>query len=59
MGGRGYLSYQDTFAWRKITFLWSDNKIWGTPAPFLSPMLAPTHLLTHGTCDIAGSVQKV
>ena len=22
----GYLSYQDTFVWRKIKFLWSDSK---------------------------------
>jgi len=35
--GWGYLSYQDTFVWRKITFLWSDSKKWGgggAPAPF-------------------------
>jgi len=24
-----YLSYQYTFVWRKITFLWSDSKNWG------------------------------
>jgi len=34
-GRGGYLSYQDTFVWRKITFLWSDSKTaWGAEAPF-------------------------
>jgi len=32
--GESYLSYQDTFVWRKITFLWSDSKNWEVPAPF-------------------------
>jgi len=27
--GGSYLSYQDTFVWRKIIFLWSDSKNWG------------------------------
>jgi len=31
--GGGTISYQDTFVWRKITFLWSDSKNWGAPAP--------------------------
>ena len=28
-----YLSYQDTFVCRKITFLWSDSKNWGGAQP--------------------------
>jgi len=33
-----YLSYQDTFVWRKITFLWSDSKNWGAPVPLAPPL---------------------
>jgi len=31
-----YLSYQDTFLWRKVTFLQIDSKLEGAPAPLAS-----------------------
>ena len=36
---KDYLSYQDTFVYSKIIFLWSDSKNWGPALPFLSLML--------------------
>jgi len=45
--GGAYLSYQDTFVWRKITFLWSDSKnlnywnVGGAGAPLAPPFLLP------------------
>jgi len=36
----GYLSYQDTFVWSKITLLWSDSKNWGGLYPPILPPMA-------------------
>ena len=42
----GYSDCQDTFAWRKITFLWKDSKIWGGFSP-LAPLSAAYDLTSH------------
>jgi len=47
-----YLSYQDTFVWRKITFLWSDSKNWGDSAPLAPP---PSHSNAYGQIQHSAS----
>jgi len=40
---RGTINHQDTFAWRKITFLWSDSKNWGGEHQLLLPPASYTY----------------
>ena len=35
--GGAIVDHQDTFVWRIITFLWSDSKAGGAPAPGAPP----------------------
>ena len=40
----GYSDCQDTFVWRKITFLWKNSKIRGGFSPLAPPFPPPMHL---------------
>ena len=46
-GGGGYSDCQDTFAWRKIIFLWKDSKIRGGLQPLAPPPLSAAYDIWH------------
>ena len=51
----GYSDCQDTFVWRKITFLWKNSKIRGGFSPLAPPFPPPMDICIECKCVIKDS----